>query len=113
MGSAAHIIRFKSVEELFDDKHVTTANVLSVEDLEPFESTAGFQSLKTSKDNKNTFRNLLLIPLFILNAMLSISSRDAPNLACAFPLQHKTLSTSSRIAPTYLLRNISGKLFLS
>ena len=53
-----------------------------LEDLWTFETLANFKGLNTEKDSTVTFRNLVLLPPFILNNILAISGRDAPSLAC-------------------------------
>ena len=81
MGSATQATRFKPVEMFLNDECVTTTDAPSDDGIESFESPAELKAFKASKENKVTFRNLLLLLPFVLSAILPISSRDVLNLA--------------------------------
>ena len=97
MGSIVHVVRFKSVKVLFSSDYITTMAIPSIEDMKTFETLSDFKNLKPEKDNKVAFRNLILLPPFVLKAISSISSKDAPNLACTISAAAQNLKISLKI----------------
>ena len=79
-GSPASILRFKAVAALFSKDNIVKVLLPSDDDFETFESTTDFKNLKPDKDEKS-FRNIILLPPFIVKAILSTSLRDTPALA--------------------------------
>jgi len=91
--SPAAILRFKSTADLFSKANIVEVPLPSPDDFETFESTIDFKKLSPAKVDENavgnkvvykykdTFRNIIVLPPFVVNAILSMNHRDAPSLA--------------------------------
>ena len=101
MSSSAQIVRFKSVESLFNQKSCVTMDAPSSTNLETFENPADFKKLKAEKGNAVAFRNIVLLPPFVLKAILAISSRDASNLACSISAASQDFSDQCKSHPDF------------
>ena len=85
----ASFLWFKSASDLFSKENIVKFHLPSSDDFKIFESTIDFKILlptnvdkKTTKESlSNKFRNIVLLPPFVVNTILSTSHKDAPSLA--------------------------------
>ena len=80
-GNTAVPIRFKSSSDLFDQNSMVTTDVLSKEDFETFENLSSFKVLQSENKNAKSFQNFVILPPFLVVAILSTASRQLADIS--------------------------------
>ena len=81
VSNSALIIRFCSATETFDKKFIVPVESPADDELKAIESITSFNELKSVKENVKKFRNLLILPPFVVASILSSNSMDLSVLA--------------------------------